>query len=575
MSTTVSTRRHPPWRSARALRAVLALAWQTRPLGAAVGLWDVARGKRVRGWNRLCRIAASHPDYHGWWRRHGDHGAAVTDIGRRPSLRICLMPGPVDDAGTPTDPAPVLDLPAPSWLAPIGPAHDWLTSRLAEAADGEWLIACHGGDRLATELTDVLAVAIASHPDTTLFYWDEDVAAPAGPADPWIKPDWDPLLHMAGDLLLGAAAIRIDMARQALARLPAAVSDGADAATLIAGLLSAAARVDTPEHLPRILTHRAWQRRRRPGDRWPSLLAWLWPDVSASRPLGNNAAFWVVAPADPPAWPDVSILIPTRDQPDLLAACLAGLRRLRYAGQVELVLIDNGTTDPAAMALLREAGEAGAVVIRDDAPFNFSRLNNRAAVVARSDILCLLNNDVEALDGDWLSAMVRHAVRPEIGAVGALLLYPDGAIQHAGVVVGMGGAAGHVQKGVRPDATAHQAWHGVTRSVSAVTAACLVVRRAAYFSAGGLDEGAFPVAFNDVDFCLKLAAQGLRNVYCAEARLIHHESRSRGSDLRPARRAAFARELAALQDRWQTQGLADPWFSPLFSRESEPCVLRP
>ena len=272
---------------------------------------------------------------------------------------------------------------------------------------------------------------------------------------------------------------------------------------------------DAPCHIPLILTHRA----------------------------AEEAALDLPAPTHGPAtWPSVSIIVATRDRPELLEACLAGLSRLDYGGPIDWIIVDNGSTDPRAMALLdRYAQESHVSLLRRPGPFNFSALNNAAALAASGQFLLLLNNDVEPLDGQWLSRMMIHAMRPDSGAVGCLLLYPDQTVQHAGVVIGMGGAAGHVQKGVRLTDARWASWFRTTRQVSAVTAACLLVQKDKFMAVDGLDETAFPVAFNDVDLCLKLNAAGWRNIMVAEARLIHHESKSH--------------------------------FSPLFSLSSERCTL--
>jgi GT2 family glycosyltransferase len=228
----------------------------------------------------------------------------------------------------------------------------------------------------------------------------------------------------------------------------------------------------------------------------------------------------------------------------------------------------------ALQLLADQAKSASKHVLRLPGPFNFSRLNNEAVRVAKGELLCFLNNDIEPLDGSWLTNLVTRAVEPDVGAVGAMLLYPDGSIQHAGVAIGIGGAAGHVQKGVMPDSTRGDFRYFATRRVSAVTAACLVVSRDKFLSVGGFDEQAFPVAFNDVDFCLKLNSRRLRNMFVAESRLIHHESKSRGQDDNPEKRERFARELRQLQQRWETQTYTDPWYSPLLSRASERCLLQ-
>jgi GT2 family glycosyltransferase len=308
----------------------------------------------------------------------------------------------------------------------------------------------------------------------------------------------------------------------------------------------------SPAHISLILTHRA-TRNATSEERKPAL-----------------------SPPSPATWPSVSVLVPTRDRADLLANCLRGLETTSFPGAIELVLIDNGSIQPAALRIIERIEVCGrAKVVRDPGEFNFSRLNNAAAAHATGEFLCFLNNDVEPLDPDWLTKMVSHAVDERIGAVGALLLYPSGRIQHAGVAIGLGGAAGHVQKGIDPADRRFWTWHRVTREVSAVTAAAMVVRKSMFLDLGGFDEDAFPIAFNDVDLCLRLKRAGLRNLFVAEARLLHRESESRGEDRSPKDARRFASELKALQERWQTEGFVDPHYSPLFSSVVERCVLVP
>ncbi len=224
-------------------------------------------------------------------------------------------------------------------------------------------------------------------------------------------------------------------------------------------------------------------------------------------------------------------------------------------------MVDNGSRDRETLALLDELRASGrARVLRDDGPFNFSALNNRAARVARGALLAFLNDDLEILEPQWLTELAVHALRPEIGAVGARLLYPDGRVQHAGLATGVTGVAGHLLRGLAREAPGPNGWARVLRGSTAVTAACMVVRRELFLEAGGFDEAHLPVAFNDVDLCLRLAARGLRNLYVPTAELLHHESWSRGSDAAPGKRERFARELQTMLLRWP--GLDD---DPLYS----------
>ena len=180
-------------------------------------------------------------------------------------------------------------------------------------------------------------------------------------------------------------------------------------------------------------------------------------------------------------------------------------------------------------------------------------------------MLCLLNNDTEVSHADWLAEMVGHAMRPEVGAVGARLYYGDGRVQHAGVVLGIGGIAGHVFAGLAPGRPGYFSRESLTQCYSAVTAACLVTRREIYEQLGGLDEDNLGVAFNDVDYCLRVWESGHSVVWTPFAELYHHESASRGSDEDPTRRARFRKEVQHMRERWQARIAADPYYNPNLS----------
>ena len=208
-------------------------------------------------------------------------------------------------------------------------------------------------------------------------------------------------------------------------------------------------------------------------------------------------------------------------------------------------------------------------VLRIVGEFNFSRLNNRAAAECRGDLLALLNNDLEARQTDWLGEMSAQALQPGIGAVGALLLFPDDTVQHAGVVLGIRGVAGHSHKGLRGDARGYIGRLTLASEFSAVTAACLVVRKSTYLQAGGLDEENLPVAFNDVDFCLRLRELGYRNVFTPYAVFYHHESASRGYEDTPEKIRRFEREAQYIQDRWGSLLANDPAYNPNLTLDAE------
>jgi len=226
------------------------------------------------------------------------------------------------------------------------------------------------------------------------------------------------------------------------------------------------------------------------------------------------------------------------------------------------------------MAFLSAArDDLGVKIIRDDRPYNYSQLNNLAAEKAVGDYLCLLNNDTEIIQPSWLREMIRQAIRPNIGAVGAKLLYDDMSIQHAGVVIGLCGSAGHVHRYLPNDNPGYFARAHVAHYVSAVTAACLVVKKGKFHEVGGLDEENLAIAFNDVDFCLKLEKRGWRNLYEPNAVLFHHESKSRGRDTSRQNIERYLRELHVLRERWGAIDYQDPLHHPHLDRSSETYLL--
>lgn len=262
------------------------------------------------------------------------------------------------------------------------------------------------------------------------------------------------------------------------------------------------------------------------------------------------------------ARPSVSVVIPSRDNLALLKACVNSIRRAE-ALELEIIVVDHCSTDPDTLGWLDEQRDAQQVrVVRDDSPFNWSRLSNIGASHARKDVLCFLNNDVEVISPDWARQLAGIALRPEVGATGPLLLYPDDRIQHAGVVVGFGGFADHVYAGATIAQSLESCFVSplVDRDVAAVTGACLVTSRARFAELGGFDER-FEVA-GDVDYCLRARSAGYRNIYCGRARLYHHESRTRTKGL-PARDREL---LGALIEQALPEG--DPHFNPNLSLSS-------
>jgi GT2 family glycosyltransferase len=276
----------------------------------------------------------------------------------------------------------------------------------------------------------------------------------------------------------------------------------------------------------------------------------------------------------PAPQPRVSLIIPTRDRADLLRACIRSIRSRTDYENFEILIVDNGSVEAATRQLFAELSADPSIrILPRPGPFNFSSLNNAAVREATGSIIGLVNNDIEVTHGEWLGEMVALAMRPQTGCVGAKLLYPDGRIQHAGVVLGLRGIAGHAYCFAPADEPGYLDRLRMAHNVSAVTAACLLVRRDVYDEVGGLDES-LTVAFNDVDFCLRVAAAGYLNIWTPFAELIHHESVSRGRDLTAAKARRFADEHAIMQRRWGAALLDDPYYSPHLTRDAEDFSLR-
>lgn len=394
-----------------------------------------------------------------------------------------------------------------------------------------WLMPMAAGDRIAPGTADAYRAAM-SDPAVRLIYADDDLLAGQRRRTPYFKPDWNAELFRHCDYLSGSCLLRATRSD---------LDAVADAKAWLSQLVARLAGEGEPLHLRQMLHHRRY----RPAPRLPAA------PIDLARDL-----------------PPVSIIVPTRNRVDLLRTCLDGVAATDYP-DLEVIVMDNDSDDPDTLAYLSALDGARHRVLRHGGAFNYSAINNAGVAQARGRLLCLLNNDIEMADPHWLATMATQALRAEVGAVGARLLYPDGRIQHAGVVIGVGHAAGHAHRFLRPEEEGYFHRHSLPQFTTAVTAACLVVERDKFLAVGGLDERNFAVAFNDVDLCLRLNERGWQSLYEPRATLIHHESVSRGLDLDPVGAARFAGELAALKRIWKTDEIVDPYHHPQLSRASE------
>ena len=276
---------------------------------------------------------------------------------------------------------------------------------------------------------------------------------------------------------------------------------------------------------------------------------------------------WPV-PADAPK---ISLIIPTRDGYDILNQCVTSIVSKTTYSNYEIIIVDNQTSCNKTLELFGELQSQyeNIKVIKWDKPFNYSAINNYAVNVADGELIGLVNNDIEVINPDWLTEMVSHALRPEIGCVGAKLFYPNNTIQHAGVILGIGGVAGHSHKYFQATDPGYFTRLYLTQNLSAVTAACLVVRKAVYFEVNGLNEKDLTIAFNDVDFCLKVKSAGYRNLFTPWAELYHHESISRGEEDSPEKISRFNSESNYMKENWGELLKNDPAYNPNLSLTHE------
>lgn len=272
----------------------------------------------------------------------------------------------------------------------------------------------------------------------------------------------------------------------------------------------------------------------------------------------------------PKASPLISIIIPTRDRSNLVKACVDGILHRTDYENWEVIIVDNDSEEEETFSFYRNVLEDSRFkVIHYHGIFNYSAINNLAVKSARGELLCLLNNDVEVIKPNWLKEMMAYAVLPDVGCVGARLLYEDDTLQHGGVIIGLGGVAGHSHKRRGLGDPGYYRRIDLVHEMSAVTAACLVCSKKKFEQVGGFEEEHLKVAFNDVDLCLKMADAGYRNIYNPEATLYHLESISRGSDDTPEHVERFRSEVAHMKKRWQKYINHDPAYNPNLTIDRE------
>ncbi len=448
---------------------------------------------------------------------------------------------------------------------------DWFTAfnaSLAGERAGDWVMLLRSGDALPEHALYSFACEVLARPDAAIIYSDDDALDGEGrPCRARFKPDWS-LTHLHSTHYVGdAAALRGDAV---------AAAGGVKADCCRHGNYDLLLRIidavgEKVAHVPTVLLHRqdgvhgkdAWE-----DSQWcvralRSHLARnsLSAEISETLPGCRRVRYRL--PENPPL---ISNILPTRDRSALLRQCVGSVLGKTTYPRFELLVVDNQSTDPEALAYLGELAARPTVrVLRYDYPFNYSAINNFAAGQAGGDILCLLNNDTEVISPDWLEEMAGHLLQARVGAVGARLLYSDGRVQHGGVTVGPGGCADHLHAELPRGHPGYCQRAVIAQELSAVTAACMLTWKRLYEQLGGLNEKILPVAFNDVDYCLRLQDAGYRVIYAAHAELYHHESASRGIASTSRERRRVRRELKYMQTRWAKRMQHDPYYNPNLS----------
>lgn len=438
-----------------------------------------------------------------------------------------------------------------------------------------WIVVLDGSHQLAPHALAALAAAVQDHPDAELIYADEDSIEDNGQRlDPWFKPEFSRELLRSQNYFGSFAAYRAERLRILGGwREDYGHSVGFDLNLRMAESLDRERIV----HVPQILSHAR-----------SSMSPGYEATESSLRALNDHAervhlkaraectpqgAGFRLRLALPEPAPKVTIIIPTRNREDLLRPCVESILERTSYPNFDVLIADNGSRDRGTLRLFGELEATGRVErICVPGPFNYSAFNNAAVTRASGDILAFVNNDAEVISSGWLSEMTSWAVQPDIGCVGATLYYPNDTVQHAGVVLGLCGGVGHSHKHFPRGHPGYRGRLTVVSNVSAVTGACMVVRKSVFQAVGGFDEEHLAVAFNDIDFCLRVRELGLENVFTPFAELYHREGASRGRDRSPRGWTRLQAEITYFMRRWDVS--SDPYYSPHLTRDREDFSIR-
>ena len=451
--------------------------------------------------------------------------------------------------------------------------HNW-GSAFKPVAPGHWVIALQSDTALSSWGLQAIIQALHQTPKAQLLYGDEDRIDAGGCRHrPQFKPAWNRELCWCDPSYSSCWVVSAQLWNQLLEQPERSLARSSWQGMVLGLLAQLHGMEERISHIALFLSHSndSGLTEALPAAELESLLQLQLgpqaPRVSKSTHKRGYRLHWPL-----PASALLSVVIPTRDRGELLAACLASIERHPAQCDVEIVIADNGSSDAETLLFLErfQADSSNArrqIVVATPGPFNYSEINNRAVDHCQGSVLLLLNNDVEFLSEGWGHELASHALRAGIGCVGAQLLYPDHTVQHGGVILGIGGMAGHAHQDLVAHAPGYQGRLQLAQEMSAVTAACLAISREHWQQLGGLDARHLAVNYNDVDLCLRARQLGLRNLYLPQVRAIHHESKSRGRPEGAAYRQ-WRREWAVMERRWGEELRRDPAYSPHLSLES-------
>ncbi|WP_160118399.1 glycosyltransferase family 2 protein [Bacillus sp. V59.32b] len=442
-----------------------------------------------------------------------------------------------------------------------------LKNAALEEAAGDYMALLEPGDILSEHALFENAAIINKHRDAALIYSDEDQINNEGKRhSPFFKPGWSPDTFLAQRYSLNLCVYKTAAVRKINGFHKQ--YKGIENSELALRLSEVSDKI---YHIPKILYHKreaSFSKKLKQKLLIPQSIKAVEEaltrrqETATVKKIQKSSQTFLVH-YQTKTNPMISIIIPTRDKADLLDTCLQSIFDQTTYSNFEIIVVDNGSVEEETFAVFEKwkASQGKKMsIVKMDIPYNWSTINNQAVKQAKGELILLLNNDIEILSPDWLQEMAGQAMRRDIGAVGVKLLYPDKTIQHAGVIMGIHGVSDHCYKGKPHDFSGYFNRLLAVSNFSAVTGACLMVKKSLYEAIGGMDEN-LAIEFNDVDFCLRLLDKGYFNVLLPQVVLLHHESKSRGQSNDAKRRSISQKEAAILKGRWRNIIEEDPFYN--------------